>query len=124
MSDTNIFPPFEPGPAPTTLASPAPAEQPASETKKKRTKSKRKVAQVNEPTETAPAEPAKQRKRRTVPNVKLPRSVRLPISTMLNAMSGLKTADAALFEKLIGILNGAGKNQRHRVLAALGKIFS
>lgn len=124
----SIFTEFDPGA--TSKPTPAMTELTKSETgKKKRTTkpNKRSVAAVNPaPAEPPKTEPTKKktRKKRTVPKVRTPRSMKLGVDTMLHAMAGLKPADGALVEKLIGVLNGAGKGQRKRVLVALDKIFA
>lgn len=111
------FEPFVPGPA----LLPEPGDtQPAP-----RQRRSRKAATPPAPP-AAPAPNQRQRrprKARTTPT-RTPRLMKLPVDTMLSALSGLKGDDGALFEKLLGILNAAGKPQRSRVLTALGKVFS
>lgn len=119
---TDILTPFEPAAAGIVPETPAKTkkEKPANGRRK------RAVAQVNEtPAETPPKrKQRKQRKPRTVPKVRTPRSMKLPVDVMLSALAGLKGDDGALFEKLLGILNAAGKPQRGRVMAALTKVFA
>lgn len=130
MSD--IFTPFEP----TPLVSEAPAAKPAKKPKAAKTpKRERKVASVNVLADAVPAgavaaghaavaqSAKKPRKKRTVPKVRVPKSIKLPVNQMLLAMAELNASDGALFEKLLGLLTAAGKGQRQRVLAALGKVF-
>lgn len=123
MSD-QIFAPFTPAPAPVPEA---PAAKAAKKPKAaKAPKRERKVAQVNTPVVADPKAnpaPAKTRKKRTVPKVRVPKSIKLPVNQMLLAMAELNASDGALFEKLLGLLTAAGKGQRQRVLAALGKVF-
>ena len=107
-----IFAPFAPAPAPVVT------EQPPAAAKKPRRKIKRAAP------EAAPAEPKQRRKRRVVAAVRAPRSLRMSIDKMLPVFSELHSGDADLFQKLLGILNAAGKGQRQRVLTALGKMFS
>lgn len=129
MAD-EIFTPFTPGTAPVpTVPVETPAATPAAKTPRR---SRRAAAQSSNeqaggtdtpvPIETIPVTP---RRRRTSPaKVRTPAGIKLPINMMLSVMGGLKADDGPLFEKLLGILNGAGKGQRERVLAALEKVFS
>ncbi len=114
MSDNSpIFTPFTPEAPPLAPA----ADKPKA---KKERRGRRKAAAAA----PAPEAPAKrQRKPRAVANVRKPRSMKLPVDTMLAALSSLKGDDGTLFEKLLGILNAAGKPQRARVMAALAKVF-
>jgi len=48
----------------------------------------------------------------------------LSVGATLAAVGVIHSDDAPLFEKLLGILNGADKAQRQRVLAAISKVFS
>ncbi len=108
-----IFAPFAPAPAPVIT------EQPPAAAKKPRRKIKRSA-----PVEAPPPEPKPRRKLRAVKAVRAPRSLRMSIDKMLPVFSELHSGDADLFQKLLGILNAAGKGQRQRVLTALGKMFS
>ena len=108
-----IFAPFAPAPAPVIT------EQPPAAAKKPR----RKVKRATPAPETAP-EPKQRRKRRVIAAVRAPRSLRMSIDKMLPVFSELHSGDADLFQKLLGILNAAGKGQRQRVLTALGKMFA
>jgi len=120
----DIFTPFTPSP---TIAPADEKPVKAAKTAKiKPPKRKRKVKAVNNVPEQSPEAPPparKKRKARTVPAVRTPRSMKLPVSTMLQALAELKAADSALFEKLLGLLNGAGRSQRQRVLGALGRVL-
>lgn len=119
---TDILTPFEPAGAGIVPEMPAKPrkEKPANGRRKRAVKA---VNEVKEAVEAAVAE-KKRRKARAVAKVRTPRSMKLPVDVMLYALAGLKGDDGALFEKLLGILNGTGKPQRGRVMAALGKVFS
>jgi hypothetical protein len=132
MSD-QIFTPFTPAAPPLSPAAEPPKAKRARKAaepqgaKIKPPKRKRVVKAVNEVPPETPAEtpaPRKKRKPRAVPKVRTPRSMKLPVATMLSAMGALRGDDATLFEKLLGILAGAAKGQRQRVLGALGKVFA
>lgn len=108
---TDILTPFTPSAPPLSPA----GEQPSQPIRKRGRK----------PRATAPEAPAKrQRKPREVAKMRKQAAMKLPVDTMLAALSELKGDDAALFEKLLGILNAAGKPQRNRVMAALAKVFA
>lgn len=103
---------------PFTPAAPPEVQAPATEKAPRR----RKTAKAKEPKEAAPKTP--RRRANPVPAaVRTPGSLKLPLSVALGALSEVKPDDVPLLEKLLGILNGAGKGQRTRVLAAIGKIF-
>ena len=72
----------------------------------------------------ATASNKKPRKKRTVPKVRTPRGLKLTLAQALTLSVALKSDDVALFEKLVGILNGAGKGQRKRVLKAIGDLYA
>lgn len=79
--------------------------------------------------QTAPtpeAAPARKRRKRKVstPKLRQPRGLKLPVNVVLAATGGLRGDDSAVFEKVLGILSGASKAQRQRVLTALGKVFA
>jgi hypothetical protein len=119
MSD--VFKPFTPAPAVSQQvfanADPAP--------KKERKKRERKVAAVNAPAKAVAEAPAKKpRKPRAAkaPKVRAPKGMKVGIETAL-ALRHLKEDDAKVFEKIAGLLSGAGKPQRARIMAALGKVF-
>lgn len=114
---TDILTPFEP--AAPGLAPEQPAETPKKRGPKPGSTRKRRVAAVNE----APAEAPVRRKRATT-KVRQPTSLKLPINVAMSVARELHDDDAPLFDKLIGILAGAAKGQRERVLSALGKVFS
>lgn len=113
---TNILTPFEP--ATPSIAPEQPAEKPK-RGPKPGSKRQRRVAAVNE----APVEAPVRRKRATT-KVRQPASLKLPIDVAMSVARELHADDAPLFDKLIGILAGAAKGQRERVLSALGKVFS
>ena len=46
------------------------------------------------------------------------------VGGILAVLGVIQGDDVKLFEKVVGILNGANKGQRQRVLAAMGKVFS
>jgi hypothetical protein len=102
MSETPApFAPFQP----TRLIEP-----------EKAPKAKREKKQKSEP---AGEKPARQ-KRKTVEH----RAPKFDLQTILSAASTLKEADMPAFEKMIGLLQDAGKPGRERLLQALGKVFS
>lgn len=124
MSD-DIFTPFAPAAPPLS-----PATEPLKRQRKARAdkgaKRERAVKPVIEAS-TAPQTESptrKKRKPRAVAKVRQPRGMKLPVATMLGALGDLRGDDATLFEKLLGILSGAAKGQRQRVLTALGKVFA
>lgn len=124
MSNETPFTPFVPAPA--LLPEPGIQQLTEEEPAPRKRKSRQRKAAPAEPAPLAPT-PRRQRKARTAPaarQVRQPRSMKLPVDTMLAALSELKGDDGALFEKMLGILNAAGKPQRNRVLAALRKVFS
>ena len=106
MTETTPFAPFQPSP-PTQ-----PAEKPKRQARKPR-------AEV--PVEPAPAEKPLRQKRKKAAATRAPK---FDLQTILSAASSLKEADMPAFEKLIGILQDAGKPGRERLLAAIGKIFA
>lgn len=120
MSDTP-FAPFAPF-APSTTTAPGPitaAVEKARKPRKTKAVEQKKTAVVE--LATPPAEkPA--RKKRAANKPKTP-SPKFDLQTILAAAASLKDADMAAFEKLIGLLQDAGKPGRARLLAALGKVF-
>ena len=103
MSDTP-FAPFQPqGPS---------VEQAAAEAPKRRKK-------AETPAE-APAEPRQKRKKA---NGDKP-GLKFDLQTILAAASELNADDYPLFEKLINLLDEAGKPGRERLLAAIQKVFA
>lgn len=114
----SIFTEFQPQQSP--IAQEPPKRQ-------RKTSSKKAIAPDKTPKKetAAPAAPArKKRKPRTVPKVRVPRGLRFTLAESLAIMDTLKPEDAAVFEKLVGILGGANKKQRERVLAALKQVFA
>lgn len=53
-----------------------------------------------------------------------PRLPKFDLQSILSAAGSLKEADMPAFEKIIGLLQDAGKSGRKRLLAAIGKIFA
>lgn len=104
-----LFAPFQPSP-------PVAPETPAAETekqKKARLKREAKVAANSEP---------KAEKLYGKTSLK-PHSPKFDLQTTLAAAKMLNEDDFALFEKLVIMFDEAGKPQRDRVLAAIGKVF-
>ena len=91
------FPPFVPQPSPPTVP-----EQPAQDKPKRGRKPK-----------TAEAKAA--------PKAASPK---FDLQTILAAASTLHQDDFSLFERLIGMLDDAGKPARDRLLAAVNKVFA
>ena len=102
MSDTEAFAPFQP-------QTPEPAKQEAAPGKKgKKRASPKKAAK---PAAEKPATAAKVKKPRK------PRAVKIELGAAIAALSGLTEDDAKFVQ-------GFGKKQRARIVAALGKIFA
>ena len=117
MTDTPLpFAPFQPSP-PT---------QPAAEKPVKGKRGPKKQADKTPPqAATAPAEKPPRQKRRSAGTAKPnKRSPKFDLQTILAAASTLKESDMPAFEKMIGMLQDAGKPGRERLLAALGKVFA
>ena len=107
MSDTPFAPFVPPGSAQ--------AEPAASETaKEKKAREKREAKAAAKPA----AEPQKRRSTGT------PKTLKFDLQTILGAASTLNQDDYPLFEKLINLLDEAGKPGRERLLAAIEKIFA
>lgn len=125
-----LFTPFEA--QPSNVAVPKPDEAPSRKRRSSKKESKpatpkrerkTRVAEAPPATQAAPAR--KRRKRKTVTTkVRQPRGLKLPVHVVLAATGGLRGDDSAVFEKVLGILSGASKAQRQRVLTALGKVFA
>ena len=103
MSDTPFAPFVPPG-----SSQPATAAEPAKRRKKAET-----------PAE-APAEPRQKRKKA---NGDKP-GLKFDLQTILAAASELNADDYPLFEKMINLLDEAGKPGRERLLAAIQKVFA
>ena len=109
------FAPFMPNPIGTETPA---AEKPA------KAKGRPKKVETTVIPETAMAQPAANkppRKKRT--STLKAHSPKFDLQTALAAFSLLNEADHGLFEKLIIMLDDAGKPQRDRLLAAIGKVF-
>ena len=107
MSDTP-FAPFQPPGS-------AQAEPAASETaKEKKAREKREAKAAAKPA----AEPQKRRSTGT------PKTLKFDLQTILGAASTLNQDDYPLFEKLINLLDEAGKPGRERLLEAVNKVFA
>lgn len=111
-SPESIFTPFEPS-----------AETPTSAQPPTRQRKQKPVPAKTSATRPEPKPARKPRKPRTVPKVRVPRGLRFTLAESLAIMDALKAEDAAVFEKIVGILGGANKKQRARVMAALRKVF-
>ena len=107
MSDTPFAPFVPPGSAQ--------AEPAASETaKEKKAREKREAKAAAKPA----AEPQKRRSTGT------PKTLKFDLQTILGAASTLNQDDYPLFEKLINLLDEAGKPGRERLLEAVNKVFA
>ena len=123
------FTPFEPQ---LTATTPPTAQQPPKRERKRKAaaakspKTPKAPKQITQPAVAAQQPPRKKRKRRvpSAPQTRQPRGLKLPVNIVLAATGKLKASDAAVFEKVLGILSGAAKGQRKRVLDALGKVFA
>ena len=117
MAETpSPFAPFQPSP-PTAPAQPA---KPAKQARKKRAQPP--AADVVRAEDTVKA-PRQKRRSTGTPKV-AKRAPKFDLQTILSAASSLKEADMPAFEKMIGLLQDAGKPGRERLLAALGKVFA
>ena len=116
MTDTSPFAPFQPSP-PTTPALPTePAEKPARA--KRRTKAEM-AAEAGDVADIAqlPGKPAKKASLKS-------HAPKFDLQTTLAAAKMLSDDDFGLFERVVILFDEAGKPQRDRVLAAIGKVFS
>ena len=109
MSDTP-FAPFQP---PGTI--PTPQGDPPETAKQKAAREKREAKAAAKTTQT---EAPKRRSTGT------PKSLKFDLQTILAAASTLNQDDYPLFEKLINLLDEAGKPGRERLLAAIQKVFA
>ena len=118
MNDTPATPfaPFQPLPQ---------GQPPATPEKPKRKSAKKDVAVQPPAQDVVKGEdtvkvPRQKRKKANgdKPVIKLDLQTALEVATMINA------DDRPVFEKLVGILQDAGKPGRERLLAAIGKIFA
>ena len=124
MTDTPLpFAPFQPSP-PTVPEKPA--ETPKQKAAREKREKKAAAAEKDHAREVAAAErpPSRQKRRSTGTPKASKRAPKFDLQTILAAASTLKEADMSAFEKMIGMLQDAGKPGRDRLLAALGKVFS
>ena len=109
MSDTPFAPFVPPGSAQ--------AEPAASETaKEKKAREKREAKAAAKAMQTEPPQ-----KRRSIGT---PKTLKFDLQTILGAASTLNQDDYPLFEKMINLLDEAGKPGRERLLAAIQKVFA
>ena len=114
MSDTPFAPFVPPSSAPNETAAPETAKE-----KKAREKREAKEAKAAAKAQGAPAEPRQKRKAANGS-----RTLKFDLQTILGAASTLNQDDYPLFEKLINLLDEAGKPGRERLLAAIQKVFA
>lgn len=132
MSETppSPFTPFQlPAGSPPIVPEQPPAKPETAKQKASREKHEAKEAAQKDAAETTktPAKPEPRQKRTTTPRKTKTAKTRAPkfdLQTILAAASSLKEADMPTFEKMIGMLQDAGKPARDRLLAALGKVFA
>ena len=105
------FAPFQPGPAAPTAETP-----PAETAKQKAAREKREAKAAAEAGAPKPEKAA----RKTGLKSHAPK---FDLQTTLAAAKMLNEDDFALFEKLVNMLDEAGKPARDRVLAAASKVF-
>ena len=117
MTDTP-FPPFNPSP-PTQPEPPAKTET----AKQKTAREKREAKSATKQAPTAPATEQPPRQRRKKAEGDKP-TLKFDLQTILGAAAELNQDDMSAFQKLVGILQDAGKPGRERLLAAIGKIFA
>jgi len=113
MSDNespSVFAPFQPaGTVPESTETP------------EKGKRKRK-ARAEVPVEPSKPETTQPRQRRKRASSDKP-ALKFDLQTILSAASKLNADDYPLFEKLVNILDEAGKPGRERLLAAIRKVF-
>jgi hypothetical protein len=113
-----------PSPFAPFMPNPIGAETPAAE-KPAKAKGRPKKIETTVIPETAMVQPAANkppRKTREKKTLKT-HAPKFDLQTALAAFALLNEADHAMFEKLVIMLDDAGKPQRDRVLAAIGKVF-
>ncbi|MFA5897736.1 MAG: hypothetical protein WC829_01355 [Hyphomicrobium sp.] len=115
--------PFPPFALPQNPSPPLAPEQPKAKKPRRVGKAKELAAPYAEALPAAPEKPA--RKKRGPNKAKAPnqRTPKFDLQTILGAASTLKEADMPAFEKMIELLQDAGKPGRTRLLEALGKVF-
>ena len=107
------FAPFQPpGEAPAPQAEP-PASTETAKATKAREKREAKAAEKA-------AKPATEKRR----SAGTPKTLKFDLQTILGAASTLNQDDYPLFEKLINLLDEAGKPGRERLLEAVNKVFA
>ena len=112
------FAPFQPpGEAPAPQAEP-PASTETAKEKKAREKREAKEAKAAAKAAKPASEPQKRRSTGT------PKTLKFDLQTILGAASTLNQDDYPLFEKLINLLDEAGKPGRERLLEAVNKVFA
>ena len=115
------FAPFTPAAQPT-------AEPPKTETPKQQLAREKREAKAANKAQAAIAPPfatqtpAKPTRKKRTPTLKA-HAPKFDLQTALAAFALLNEADHAMFEKLVIMLDDAGKPQRDRLLAAIGKVF-
>ena len=126
MTDTPLpFAPFQPSP-PIVPEKPAKDKSETAKQKAAREKREAKAATKPYPDQTDRLLAATPRQKRRSADTSKPnkRAPKFDLQTILAAASTLKEADMSAFEKMIGLLQDAGKPGRDRLLAALGKVFA
>ena len=118
MSNTPFAPFQPPGTIPTPQGDPPLPESPRD--KDKREKREAREAKAAAKAAQPPAEPRQKRKKA---NGDKP-SLKFDLQTILGAASELNADDYPLFEKMINLLDEAGKPGRERLLAAIQKVFA
>ncbi len=133
------FPPFVPAggaaPAPNGAAEPPVARPRRDRTKRAAPAARKaaapKVARPKRKPRSAPIQPGPvaqvaaavargERKRKP----RQPRAMKIDMTTALSVAAGLKDADAQMLGHLSGVLQGANKKSRQKIVAALGKLFA
>ena len=122
MSENPPFPPFQPSP-PAQPALPATPEKQKRQARKKKTVPT--ITAITLKDDGSPPVvkieerlPQKRKKMGDKPVLKF------DLQTILSAAAELNQDDLAVFEKIVGVLQDAGKPGRERLLAAMGKIFA
>ena len=121
MTDQSPFAPFQPSP-PVAPEQPAKAETAKQKASRFSRAAKAAAKPYPDQTDRLLATAPRQR-RKAAPGLKT-HAPKFDLQTTLAAASTLNEGDFPLFEKLIIMLDEAGKPQRDRLLAAVGKIFA
>lgn len=116
------FAPFQPqGAAPLVPETPAQTEEtPKQKTAREKRETKAAIKKNAETDRAVAAQPDKATRRLPAKNRAAPK---FDLQTTLAAAKMLNEDDFALFEKAVVMFDEAGKPQRDRVLAAIGKVF-